>query len=60
MQRVRNAALTENAWNPQAESYEVGYTSVPKQFEDLDTKADAQYALSAPALASVLTWIPTL
>jgi LmbE family N-acetylglucosaminyl deacetylase len=60
LQRVRNAALTYNAWNPQAGSYAVGYTSVPKQFEDLDTKADAQYALRAPALASVLPWIPTL
>lgn len=57
MQRVRNAALTYNAWNPHAGSYAVGYTSVPKQFEDLDLKSDAQYALTTPTLESVNTWI---
>lgn len=57
MQRVRNAALPYNAWNPQAGSYAVGYTSVPKQFEDLDNKGDAQYAFVAPTLESVNAWI---
>lgn len=57
MQRVRNAALTYNAWNPHAGSYAVGYTSVPKQFEDLDSKSDAMYALSTPTLESVKAWI---
>jgi LmbE family N-acetylglucosaminyl deacetylase len=60
MQRVRNAALTYNAWNPQAGSYAVGYTSVPKQFEDLDVKSDAQYAITTPTLESVKAWIPTI
>ena len=57
MQRIRNAALPYNAWNPQAGSYAVGYTSVPKQFEDLDSKTDAQYALMTPTLESVSGWI---
>jgi LmbE family N-acetylglucosaminyl deacetylase len=60
MQRVRNAALPYNAWNPQAGSYAVGYTSVPKQFEDLDSKSDAQYSISAPTLESVKSWIPSI
>jgi hypothetical protein len=60
MQRVRNAALTYNAWNPQAGSYAVGYTSVPKQFEDLDVKSDAQYAITTPTLESVKAWIPSI
>ena len=60
MQRVRNAALTYNAWNPQAGSYAVGYTSVPKQFEDLDSKSDAQYAVMTPTLESVNAWMPTV
>jgi LmbE family N-acetylglucosaminyl deacetylase len=60
MQRVRNAALTYNAWNPQAGSYAVGYTSVPKQFEDLDVKSDAQYAVTTPTLESVKAWIPSI
>jgi LmbE family N-acetylglucosaminyl deacetylase len=60
MQRVRNAALTYNAWNPQAGSYAVGYTSVPKQFEDLDVKSDAQYSITTPTLESVSAWIPTI
>jgi LmbE family N-acetylglucosaminyl deacetylase len=60
MQRVRNAALTYNAWNPQAGSYAVGYTSVPKQFEDLDVKSDAQYAITTPNLESVNAWIPSI
>jgi len=57
VQRIRNAALPYNAWNPQAGSYAVGYTSVPKQFEDLDSKTDAQYALMTPTLESVNPWI---
>ena len=57
MQRIRNAALPYNAWNPQAGSYAVGYTSVPKQFEELDSKTDAQYALMTPTLESVTAWI---
>ncbi|MFM6940541.1 MAG: PIG-L family deacetylase [Candidatus Planktophila sp.] len=57
VQRIRNAALPYNAWNPQAGSYAVGYTSVPKQFEELDAKTDAQYALMTPTLESVNTWI---
>ncbi|CAN2223370.1 N-acetylglucosaminyl phosphatidylinositol deacetylase-related [Candidatus Nanopelagicaceae bacterium] len=60
MQRVRNAALPYNAWNPQAGSFAVGYTSVPKQFEDLDTKSDAQYSITAPTLESVKGWIPSI
>lgn len=60
MQRVRNAALPYNAWNPQAGSYAVGYASVPKQFEDLDTKSDAQYSTTAPTLESVKAWIPSI
>ena len=60
MQRVRNAALPYNAWNPQAGSYAVGYASVPKQFEDLDTKSDAQYSITAPTLESVKGWIPSI
>jgi LmbE family N-acetylglucosaminyl deacetylase len=60
MQRVRNAALTYNAWNPQAGSYAVGYTSVPKQFEDLDVKSDAQYAITTPTLESVSAWVPSI
>jgi LmbE family N-acetylglucosaminyl deacetylase len=57
MQRVRNAALTYNAWNPQAGSFAIGYASVSKQFEDLDTKSDAQYCLTTPTLESVRAWI---
>jgi LmbE family N-acetylglucosaminyl deacetylase len=57
MQRVRNAALTYNAWNPQAGSFAVGYTSVPKQFEELDAKSDAQYSITTPTLESVSAWI---
>lgn len=60
MQRVRNAALPYNAWNPQAGSYAVGYASVPKQFEELDTKSDAQYSITAPTLESVTSWIPSI
>lgn len=60
MQRVRNAALPYNAWNPQAGSYAVGYASVPKQFEDLDTKSDAQYSITTPTLESVKSWIPSI
>jgi LmbE family N-acetylglucosaminyl deacetylase len=60
MQRVRNAALPYNAWNPQAGSYAVGYASVPKQFEELDTKSDAQYSITAPALESVTSWITSI
>lgn len=59
MQRVRNAALPYNAWNPHAGSFAVGYASVPKQFEDLDAKGDAKYSLSTPTLESVNAWIPT-
>lgn len=57
MQRVRNAALPYNAWNPQAGSYAIGYSSVPKQFEDLDLKSDAQYVLMTPTKESVEAWI---
>ena len=57
MQRVRNAALPYNAWNPQVGSYAIGYSSVPRQFEELESKADAQYALEAPTLESVNAWI---
>jgi hypothetical protein len=60
MQRVRNAALPYNAWNPQAGSFAIGYSSVPKQFEELDTKSDARYSLTAPTLESVNTWIPSI
>jgi hypothetical protein len=60
MQRVRNAALPYNAWNPQAGSFAVGYASVPKQFEDLDSKSDAQYSITAPTLESVKAWIPSI
>jgi LmbE family N-acetylglucosaminyl deacetylase len=60
MQRVRNAALPYNAWNPQAGSYSVGYSSVPKQFEDLDSKADALYVMTTPTLESVNGWISSL
>lgn len=59
MQRVRNAALPYNAWNPQAGSFAIGYSSVPKQFEDLDSKADAQYVLTTPTKESVDAWIPS-
>jgi LmbE family N-acetylglucosaminyl deacetylase len=59
LQRVRNAALPYNAWNPQAGSFAIGYSSVPKQFEDLDSKADAQYVLTTPTKESVDAWIPS-
>jgi LmbE family N-acetylglucosaminyl deacetylase len=57
MQRIRNAALPYNAWNPQAGSFAIGYASVAKQFEDLDNKADAQYCLASPTIESVESWI---
>lgn len=60
MQRVRNAALPYNAWNPQVGSYAIGYSSVPRQFEELESKADAQYALTAPTLESVNVWIASI
>ena len=60
MQRVRNAALPYNAWNPQAGSYAVGYSSVPKQFEDLDAKSDAQYSTTAPTIENVKAWLPSI
>jgi LmbE family N-acetylglucosaminyl deacetylase len=60
MLRVRNAALPYNAWNPKAGSFAVGYASVPKQFEDLDAKSDAQYSLTAPTLESVKGWIASI
>ena len=60
IQRVRNAALAYNAWNPHAGSFAIGFTSVPKQFEDLDNKGDAQYLLVTPPLEGVNTWIPTI
>lgn len=59
LQRVRNAALPYNAWNPQAGSFAIGYSSVPKQFEDLDSKVDAQYVLTTPTKESVDAWIPS-
>ena len=60
LQRVRNSALPYNAWNPIAGSYAIGYSSVPKQFEDLETLANAQYCAVTPALESVKNWIVSL
>jgi LmbE family N-acetylglucosaminyl deacetylase len=60
LQRVRNSALPYNAWNPIAGSYAIGYSSVPKQFEDLETLANAQYCAVTPALDSVKNWIVSL
>jgi LmbE family N-acetylglucosaminyl deacetylase len=59
IQRVRNAALTYNAWNPVANSFAIGYASVPSQFEDLENKGDCKYALTTPSLDSVSKWIAT-
>ena len=60
MQRVRNAALPYNAWNPQVGSYAIGYSSVPRQFEDLESKGDAQYSIATPPADSVKLWITSL
>lgn len=57
MKRVHNAVLPYNAWNPLSNSYAIGYTSVPKQFEDLENIATAQYTLTTPTLESVERWI---
>ena len=59
VQRIRNAALTYNAWNPVAGSFAIGYASVPAQFENLESQGDCKYALSTPTLDSVSTWIAT-
>jgi LmbE family N-acetylglucosaminyl deacetylase len=59
VQKVRNAALTYNAWNPAANSFAIGYASVPSQFEDLENKGDCKYALTTPTLDSVSKWIAT-
>jgi LmbE family N-acetylglucosaminyl deacetylase len=59
MQRIRNAALTYNAWNPAANSFAIGYASVPSQFEKLESEGDARYAITAPTLDSVSKWIAT-
>jgi len=59
VQRIRNAALTYNAWNPIANSFAIGYASVPSQFESLDTLGDSKYALTTPSLDSVSKWIAT-
>jgi len=60
MQRVRNAALPYNAWNPQVGSYAIGYSSVPRQFEELEDKADAQYVVTTPPAEYVKAWITSL
>jgi len=57
MQRIRNAMLPYNAWNPVSNSFAIGYASVPKQFEDLDVFGSAQYSLVAPPLEKVVNWI---
>ena len=57
MQKIRNAMLPYNAWNPVANSFAIGYSSVPNQFEDLDTFGSAQYSLIAPPLDKVTSWI---
>jgi len=57
MQKIRNAMLPYNAWNPVANSFAIGYASVPNQFEDLDTFGSAQYSLIAPPLDKVTSWI---
>lgn len=59
VQRIRNAALTYNAWNPAANSFAIGYASVPSQFEKLESEGDARYSLAAPTLDSVTKWIAT-
>ena len=57
MQKIRNAMLPYNAWNPVANSFAIGYASVPNQFEDLDAFGSAQYSLVAPPLDKVTSWI---
>jgi len=57
MGKVRNAMLPYNAWNPVANSFAIGYASVPNQFEDLDAFGSAQYSLIAPPLDKVTSWI---
>lgn len=59
VQRIRNAALTYNAWNPVANSFAIGYASVPSQFEELESKGDCKYAVTTPTLDSVARWIAT-
>ena len=57
MQKIRNAMLPYNAWNPVANSFAIGYASVPNKFEDLDAFGSAQYSLIAPPLDKVTSWI---
>jgi LmbE family N-acetylglucosaminyl deacetylase len=57
VQRLRNAALPYFAWNPIAGSFAIGYSSVPKQFDDLDNLGNAQYSVTAPPVQSSTTWI---
>ena len=59
VQRIRNAALTYNAWNPAANSFAIGYASVPSQFENLESQGDSKYSLTTPTLDSVSKWIAT-
>ena len=59
VQRIRNAALTYNAWNPVANSFAIGYASVPSQFENLENSGDCKYTLTTPSLDSVSKWIAT-
>ena len=57
MLRVRNSMLPYNAWNPAANSFAIGYASVPNQFEELDLLGNSQYLLSTPPLEKVVNWI---
>jgi hypothetical protein len=57
MLRVRNSMLPYNAWNPAANSFAIGYSSVPNQFEELDLLGNSQYLLSTPPLEKVVNWI---
>lgn len=59
VQRLRNAALPYFAWNPIAGSYAIGYTSVPGQFEGLESHGDAQYCVNTPRLESANSWLST-
>lgn len=57
MVKVRNAMLPYNAWNPVANSFAIGYSSVPNQFEELDLHGNSHYLLSTPPLEKVVNWI---
>ena len=59
VQRIRNAALTYNAWNPAANSFAIGYASVPAQFEKLESLGDCKYSITTPTIDSVSKWIAT-